>query len=110
MNGIALFLLFAPSGSSGGRGLAVFMFQMLAFIAIIYFLLIRPKVQQEKRHRERLAQIKRGDQVITAGGVVGEVVHVKEDRLTIKSGDTRLIILRDRVSEVLSPAGAEAAK
>ena len=109
MTGLGLFLLFAPSGSSGGRGLAVFMFQMLAFIAIIYFLLIRPKVQQEKRHRERLAQIKRGDQVITAGGVVGDVVHVKDDRLTIKSGDTRLIVMRDRVSDVVTPgAGGDA--
>lgn len=110
MNGIALFLLFAPSGSSGGRGLAVFMFQMLAFVAIIYFLLIRPKVQQERRHRERLAQIKRGDQVTTVGGVIGEVVHVKDDRLTIKSGDTRLIVIRDGVSKVKSPGEEEEAK
>jgi preprotein translocase subunit YajC len=98
-----LFLLFAPSGGQGGRGLSIFLFQMLAFIAIIYFLLIRPKVQQEKRHRERLSQIKRGDEIVTVGGLVGEVVHVKEDRVTVKTGEARVVVQRDRVSEVREP-------
>lgn len=104
-----LFLLFAPSGGQGGRGMYVFLFQMLAFVAIIYFLLIRPKVQQEKRHRQRLSQIKRGDEIVTMGGVVGEVVHVKDDRITIKSGESRLIVQRDRVAEVRASGGEEKA-
>lgn len=102
----SLFLLFAPAGNTGGRGLSIFLFQMLAFIAIIYFLLIRPKVQQEKRHRERLAQIKRGDEIVTAGGIVGEVVHVKDDRLTVRTGEARVVIARDRVAEVRVPGEA----
>jgi preprotein translocase subunit YajC len=101
-----LFLLFAPSGQAGGRGLAIFLFQMLAFIAIIYFLMIRPKVQQEKRHKERLSQIKRGDEVVTVGGIVGEVVHVKDDRLTIKTGEARVVVQRDRVADVREPGTA----
>jgi preprotein translocase subunit YajC len=101
-----LFLLFTPSGTSGGRGLSIFLFQMAAFIAIIYFLLIRPKVQQEKRHRERLAQIKKGDEIVTVGGLVGEVVHMKDDRLTIRTGEARVVVQRDRVSDVREPGGA----
>jgi len=106
-----LFLLFAPSGQAGSGGLGIFLFQMAAFIAIIYFLLIRPKVQQEKKHRERLSQIKRGHQVVTAGGIVGDVVHIKDNLLTIKSGDAKLIVQRDRVAEVLGgdEPGAESA-
>jgi preprotein translocase subunit YajC len=103
-----LFLLFAPSGTPPGRGLGIFLFQMAAFIAIIYFLMIRPKVQQEKRHRERLSQIKKGDEVVTAGGIVGEVVHLKDDRLTIRTGEVRVVVMRDRVTEVREP-GAQAA-
>ena len=103
------YLLFAPSGQQGGAGIGMFVFQMAAFIAIIYFLLIRPKIQQEKKHRERLSQIKRGDEIVTAGGIVGEVVHVKDDQLTVKSADSRLIIQRDRVATVRSPGG-EASK
>ena len=79
----------------------VFMFQMVAIIAIFYFLIIRPRSQQEKRHKERLQQIKRGDEIVTTGGIVGSVIHVKDDRLTIKSGESRLIVQRDRVTDIL---------
>lgn len=80
----------------------VFMFQMVAIIAIFYFLIIRPKSKQEKQHKERLQQIKRGDDIVTTGGIIGSVIHVKDDRLTIKSGESRLIVQRDRVSDILS--------
>ncbi len=106
MTGFALFLLFAPSGDGRG-GMGIFLFQMLAFVAIIYFLMIRPKIQQEKRHRERLGQIKRGDEIVTTGGIMGKVVHVDDDKLTIKSGESRLIVQRGRVGEVHTP-GTEA--
>lgn len=99
-------LLFAPAGQEGGAGLGIFLFQMAAFIAIIYFLLIRPKVQQEKKHKERIAQIKRGDQIVTVGGVMGDVVHVKDDQLTVKSGESRLLVQRDRVASVHTPGTA----
>lgn len=105
-----LFLLFAPSGGSGGPGFGIFLFQMAAFIGIIYFLLIRPRSQEEKRHRARLAEITRGDRVVTNGGIVGEVVKVKDDELTIKSGESRLVIQRGRVAEVHTPGTAEETK
>ncbi len=99
--------VFAPVDQTGGRGLMVFVFQMAAIIAIFYFLIIRPKVQQERKHRERLQQLKRGDEVVTAGGIVGEIVHLKDDRVTIRSGESRLVIQRDRIAEI-RPAKAEA--
>jgi preprotein translocase subunit YajC len=97
----ALFL-FAPSGGAGG-GMTIFLVQMLAILAIFYFLIIRPKVQQEKRHRQQLDQIKRGDEIVSAGGVIGEVVHLKDDKITIRSGESRLVIQRNRVAEVRVP-------
>ena len=98
----ALFL-FAPAGESAGGGMAIFLFQMLAILGIFYFLIIRPKVQQEKKHRERLTQIRRGDEIVTSGGIVGEVVHVKENRVTVKSGESRLVVALERVAEVRAP-------
>ncbi len=95
--------LFAPSGESAGGGMAIFLFQMMAILGIFYFLIIRPKVQQEKKHRERLSQVKRGDEVVTAGGIVGEVVHVKESKVTVKSGESRLVIQLERIAEVRAP-------
>lgn len=101
---LATLLLFAAPDQDPGRGMIFFLVQMALIVAIFYFLIIRPKVQQEKKHRERLAQIRRGDAIVTAGGLVGEVVHIKDNQLTVKSGDSRLIVQRERVAEVLTPA------
>ena len=84
------------------------MLQMGAIIAIFYFLIIRPKVQQEKKHKERLSQIKRGDRIVTVGGIIGEVVHIKDNQLTLKSGESRLLIQRERVADILTGAEGEA--
>ena len=96
-----LLFLFAPSGQGGG-GMTIFFVQMLAIVAIFYFLIIRPKVQQEKRHKQRLSQIKKGDEVLTVGGIIGKVVHMKEEQLTVESGGSRVVIHRDRIADILS--------
>lgn len=95
--------LSAGSGGSAGGGMSIVFIQMIVIVAIFYFLIIRPKMQQEKRHRARLETIKAKDQIVTAGGIMGEVVHVKDDQLTVKSGESRLLIQRDRVAIVRSP-------
>ena len=102
--------LFGPVDQSGGRGLMVFLLQMAAIIAVFYFLIIRPKVQQEKKHRERLQQIKRGDEVVTAGGLVGSVVHLKDNLVTLKTGETRVVVQRDRIAEIKTGTAQEEAK
>ena len=79
-----------------------FLIQMGLIFAIIYFLLLRPRVRQEKKLRQRVAELRKGDEVVTSGGIVGEVVHLKEDRVTIKSGEARLIVVRDRIAHVPS--------
>lgn len=94
--------LFAPSGQGGSGGLTIFFVQMLAIVAIFYFLIIRPKVQQEKKHKERLSQIKTKDRVVTVGGIIGEVVHIKDDQVTVRSGESKLVIQRDRIADILS--------
>ena len=102
-------LAFAPSGQQGGAGLGIFVIQIAAFIAIFYFLLIRPQRQQQKKHRDLLAALQKGDQVVTSGGLVGEVIHIKDAQVTIKCGESRLVITRSSVADVTSRAG-EAAK
>lgn len=88
----------APPAGPG----SFFLIQMGLIFAIIYFLLLRPRVKQEKQLRERVAQLRKGDEVVTSGGIIGEVVHLKEDRVTLKSGEARLIVMRDRIAHVPS--------
>jgi preprotein translocase subunit YajC len=94
--------IFAPAGQSAGGGLAVFVIQIVALIAIFYFMLIRPQRQQQARHRELLASLQRGDRVVTSGGIVGEVVHLKDDEVTMKSGESRFIVLRANIANILN--------
>ena len=102
------FLLQAAGG--GTSPLLPFLFQIAAIFGIFYFLMIRPQQKQRKEHEERLRNLKRGDQVVTTGGLVGEVMHIKEsgsseksmeDQITIKSGESRVIVERRGVARLI---------
>jgi preprotein translocase subunit YajC len=69
-----LLLLQAPSGNSFFAPVAMY----VVIGAIFYFVLFRPQQAQRKQHDAAVRAIKRGDQVVTAGGIVGEVVHIRE--------------------------------
>ena len=95
-------LLFAPSGQGAGGGITVFLFQIAALIAIFYFMLIRPQRRQQERHRQLLASLQRGDRVVTSGGIIGDVVHLKDDEVTVKSGESRFIVLRANIANIVN--------
>jgi preprotein translocase subunit YajC len=97
--------------------------QGAAILAIFYFLLIRPQQKQRREHEETLRNLKRGDQVVTTGGIVGEVIHVREtvtdegskarpleDHITIKSAESRLIVERGRIARIIGGAGSAQTK
>jgi preprotein translocase subunit YajC len=119
----ALSVLAPLQTGGGGSSLLPFLIQIVAIFAIFYFLLIRPQQKQRRQHEEALRNIKRGDEVVTAGGIVGEIVHIKEavvdgaprktmdDRVTIRSGESRLIVERGRIAKVVAPtaSGTESA-
>ena len=107
----------------GGIGsMTPFLLQIVAIFGIFYFLIIRPQQAQKKKHEEALRNIKRGDRVVTFGGIIGEVVHVKdsaegsagrglEDEVTIKSAESRLVVERGRIARIVGvSAGVPSAK
>lgn len=98
-----------PPGQQGSGTLMVVFIQIAALIAIFWFLLLRPQRQQQKKHEEMLKAVKRGDEIVTSGGIVGRVIHIKEQRVTIESGESRLVIERERIAKVLSAETEEAA-
>ena len=107
-------LLQATGGSSP---MMVLLLQFGLIFAIFYFLVIRPQQRQRRAHEERLRALKRGDQVVTAGGVVGEIVQIApladakapmDDHVTIRSGDTRLVVERARIAKVSGVEGPAA--
>ncbi len=71
--------------------------------AIFYFLLIRPQKKQQQAHDQMVKNLATGNEIVTAGGIVGKIIHLTEDRITIKSaGDTRLEIDRAKIGRRLS--------
>jgi preprotein translocase subunit YajC len=108
--------LLAMAPAQGGQSsLIPFMVQLALIVAIFYFLLIRPQQKQRRQHEQALGGLKKGDEIVTSGGIVGEVVHIKEslkpdgtngppmdDRVTIKSGETRLIVERGRIARIVA--------
>jgi preprotein translocase subunit YajC len=101
-----LLLLFTPSGQ-GGPGLSAFIIQIGLFIAIFYFLLIRPQRRQQQQHKELLASLQRGDRVVTSSGIIGEVVHIKDDEVTIRSGEAKFVISRSSVASITNRTAVE---
>jgi len=99
----ALNMLFAVP-REGGNSSMIFLVQMGVIFAIFYFLLLRPQAKERKRLDEMLTSVKKGDEIVTNGGIIGKVVHVEEQRLTIKTGEnTRLTIDRSRIASVVDP-------
>jgi len=60
---------------------------MLSIFVIFYFLLIRPQPKQAKEHRQFLENLKRGDRVITSGGLCGEIITISDQTLTLEIAD-----------------------
>ena len=69
-------------------------------LGVMYFMLISPQKKREKRMQDMRNSLEIGDGVITAGGIVGRVISIKEDTLVIESASSKLRIKRWAVSEV----------
>jgi preprotein translocase subunit YajC len=72
--------------------LAQFLPLILLFV-IFYFLIIRPQQKQQKAHKEMLASLKKGDRIVTTGGLIAEVVKPEEDFIKIKINDDTIVRL-----------------
>jgi preprotein translocase subunit YajC len=98
--------------------LAQELIMIAAMVAIFYFIVIRPQQQQKRKQEELLLGIKKGDEIVTAGGLVGEVLHIKtqgadgaatlDDRVTVRSGESRVVVERGRIARVGAAGGATA--
>jgi preprotein translocase subunit YajC len=112
----------APAGGGAGpSGGTIFLIQIVLIFGIFYFLMIRPQQKQRQRHEEGLRNIKKGDEIVTAGGIIGRVVHIRElpkaegakstgldDQVTIQSGESRLVIERGKIARITAGVSASA--
>ncbi len=83
---------------------------IVGMIAIFWFLLIRPQMRQQKAHREKITALKKGDQVVTAGGLVGKVVKVDDNYAEIEIAQgVRVKAVKQTIGDIIPPGGSAAA-
>jgi preprotein translocase subunit YajC len=116
--GLPLALLAAQAtAAAGGSSFLPIVVQFGLIIAIIYFVMFRPQQKQRQQHEAALKALKRGDEVVIGGGIVGQVIHIAEtskdgganrldDRVTIKSGESRLVVERRGIAKITGSTSA----
>jgi preprotein translocase subunit YajC len=85
------FLTLLQADGAGGTGLLQFPLMIGAIVLIFYFLIIRPQGKRTKETKSMLGALKKGDRIVSAGGVHGQVTAVKENTVTVKVDDTTKI-------------------
>lgn len=92
----------AAGGSTGGAALLQFVPIILIFV-IMYFLMIRPQQKKMKDHKNMVEALRRGDTVVTSGGLIGKVTRVEDAQLEVEiAPGVKVKIVRATVSNILS--------
>jgi preprotein translocase subunit YajC len=99
----------APAGAEGSPGSSLFSFlPLVAIVAIFYFLILRPQNKKQKDTQKMLSALKKGDRVVTIGGIHGVIQSVKENTVIIKVDESvKLEFNRSAVATVSSQAKEE---
>ena len=99
-------MLITPAYAQAASGNSDFIFQILPFLlifVIMYFLIIRPQQRRVKDHREMVSALRRGDTVVTGGGLVGKVTKVDESELQVEVAQgIKVKVVRSTITEVRS--------
>jgi preprotein translocase subunit YajC len=100
----------APGGDGAAQGAGGFsgIIMMVAIFAIFYFIMIRPQQKKMKEHKKMLDAVKKGDEIVTAGGIYGIVEGVSPDTLTVKIAEgVKVKITRSSVGDVVKADSEE---
>ena len=82
---------------------------IVGMVVIFWFLIIRPQMRQQKIHRDRIAAVKKGDQVVTAGGLVGKVIKVDDQYAEIEIAQgVRVKAVKSTLGDIVPPGGTPA--
>jgi len=95
---------YAQAATPGGGDMIASLLPLILIFVVFYFLLIRPQQKKAKQHRDMIANVRRGDRIVTGGGIVAKVVRLEGDKeLAVEiAPDVRVRVLRSTVAEVLS--------
>lgn len=100
----------AGGAAPGAAGIMVQVLPLVLIFAVFWFLLIRPQQKRMKDHKAKIDAVKKGDQVITGGGLVGKVVRVDDIYVDVELGQgLKVKAVKSTLTEVVDPATAKPA-
>jgi preprotein translocase subunit YajC len=92
--------LLAAAGG-GGQAMVLQLLPLVLIFVVFYFLLIRPQQQRLKAHKDMVGNLRRGDVVVTGGGMIGKITRVADDEATVELAENvRVRVLKSTISEV----------
>ncbi len=103
--------ILAAAGAAAGEAPPAWInwLPIVGMIAIFWFLIIRPQMKRTKEHQQKVAGLKKGDQVITAGGLVGKIAKVDDTYVEIDLAQgVRVKAVKATIGDVIPPGGAAA--
>ena len=91
-------------GAGGGSGFLIQIAPLVLIFAVFYFLLIRPQQKKMKEHRAMVESLSKGDKVVTAGGLLGTISKIEDDRIASVeiSENVKVQVVRSTITEVIS--------
>ncbi|GAB4236726.1 MAG: hypothetical protein Tsb0032_41680 [Kiloniellaceae bacterium] len=103
---------YAQAAGAGGADMFTSLLPIILIVVVFYFLLIRPQQKKVKQHREMVNALRRGDKIVTAGGLIGTVTKVVNDTeaMVELAEGVRVRVVRHTIQEVLSKTEAAPAK
>lgn len=106
----SLSLMAAAASATGSPPFIVQILPMVAIFVIFYFLLIRPQQRKMKAHQEKIASVKKGDQVVTGGGIMGKVVRVDDDYADVElAPGLKVKVVKSTISDIVPVGGIQQA-
>jgi preprotein translocase subunit YajC len=99
----------AGAGAAAAPPAWISFLPIVGMIAIFWFLIIRPQMKRQKEHQQKVAAMKKGDQVVTAGGLVGKVVKVDDTFVELELGtNVRVKAIKTTIGDIIPPGGTPA--
>ena len=94
---------FAQAADPGALGAFTSFVPLILIFVIMYFLILRPQQKRMKEQRNMIAELKRGDQVVTQGGIIGKITDVKDDEVTVEIAQgVKIRVVRATIAQVVS--------
>jgi preprotein translocase subunit YajC len=92
----------APAPAAGGtESTLITLAPLVLMFVVLYFIMIRPQMKRQKEHKAMIEALAKGDEVVTAGGLLGKVTKLGESYVSIEAGNGELMVQRTAIVQVL---------